>query len=51
MGDLIQFPIKPKPPEDDKAAQLRRIQESLRKLNELMRRIKDAQDRGKGSYD
>lgn len=51
MGDLIQFPIKIKPPEDEKTAQLRRIQESLRKINELMRKIKDAESKHDRNYD
>lgn len=40
MGDVIQFPIKPRPPEDEETARLRKMQESLRKINELMERIK-----------
>lgn len=51
MGDIIQFPRIKKEPEDEKTAQLRRIQESLRKINELMEKLRDAQDRSRGNFD
>lgn len=41
MGDLIQFPVKYQEPVDPEMARLRRIQEALRKINELMKRLRD----------
>lgn len=42
MGDVIQFPrVKKEPAVDEATARLRRIQESLRKINELMERLKN----------
>lgn len=43
MGNVIQFPIK-KLIEDEQLARLRRIQESLRKINELMRKLKNERE-------
>ncbi len=45
MGNVIQFPIK-KPPEqpDPEMARLRRIQEALARINQLMEKIRNERD-------
>jgi hypothetical protein len=55
MADIIPFPIKPKPiednhgplTEDERVARLRRIQKTLKDINTLMEKIKDADRRAK----
>jgi hypothetical protein len=48
MGDIIKFPAKPPEP-DPMVARMRRVQEALGKINELMKRIKN--ERPKEFYD
>lgn len=43
MGDLIRFPVEKvvKPLDENR---LKRVQESLRKINELLRKLKNERD-------
>lgn len=45
MGDVIQFPIKKIPdPVDPEMARLRRTQEALARINQLMEKIRNERD-------